>query len=144
MLYNLYLKKGTVYLPTVVNQGTAVYMDVEPVTVVPLADTEGLRRALRSTIASKNAFVAPSPEDGRKPPVLLKYTGDKSWSAFMRGTSVWDITERQGKYQIVGHRIHRKGYWENDPEQKIDFPPGASIDEVVDRMIAILQDAARQ
>jgi len=45
MLYHCYLKKGVVYLTTVVSQGTAVYMNVEPVTVVPVVDTEGLRRA---------------------------------------------------------------------------------------------------
>jgi hypothetical protein len=144
MLYQIYLKKGIVYLPTTVNQGTARYMDVEPVTVVPVADTEGLRCALRNTIPKQNPFVAPSVEDARKPPVMLKYTGDKSWSAFMRGTSPWSIYEKDGKYQIEGYRIHRKGYWEQDPDQRIELPPGTPLDEVIDRMIAILQDAARQ
>jgi hypothetical protein len=143
MLYHIYLKKGIVYLPTTVNQGTA-HMEVEPVTVVPVADTEGLRRALRNTIPKQNPFVAPSVEDARKPPVMLKYTGDKSWSAFMRGTSPWSIYEKDGKYQIEGYRIHRKGYWEQDPDQRIELPPGTPLDEVIDRMIAILQDAARQ
>jgi hypothetical protein len=143
MLYQIYLKKGIVYLPTTVNQGTA-HMEVEPVTVVPVADTEGLRRALRNTIPKQNLFVPPSVEDARKPPVMLKYTGDKSWSAFMRGTSPWSIYEKDGKYQIEGYRIHRKGYWEQDPDQMIELPPGTPLDEVIDRMIAILQDAARQ
>ena len=37
---------------------------------------------------------------------------------------------------------HRKGYWEEDPDQTIEFRRGTSIDEVIDRMIVILQDAA--
>jgi hypothetical protein len=143
MLYKSYLKRGMVYLPTTVNQGKALYMTVEPVTVVPVADTEGLRRALRNTIPKQNAFVPPSVDDARKPPVLLKYTGDKSWSAFMRDTSPWSIYEKDGKYQIEGFRTHRKGYWERDPEQTIEFPPETSLDDVIDRMISILQDAAR-
>jgi hypothetical protein len=142
MLYKSYLKRGMVYLPTTVNQGTARYMTVEPVTVVPVADTEGLRRALRNTIPKQNPFVAPSFEDARKPPVLLKYTGDKSWPAFMRGTSPWSIYEKDGKYQIEGYRIHRKGYWEVDPDQTTEFPAGTKLDIVIDRLIAILQDAA--
>jgi hypothetical protein len=144
MLYKALLKRGMVYLPTTVNQGKALYMDVEPVTVVPVADTEALRRALRNTIPKQNPFVPPSVEDARKPPVLLKYTGDKSWPAFMRGTSLWSIYEKDGKYQIEGYHVHRKGYWERDRDQTIEFPAGTSLDDVIDRMIAILQEAAKE
>jgi hypothetical protein len=34
--------------------------------------------------------------------------------------------------------------WMDDPEQTFIFPPGSTVDDVVERMIAILQDAARQ
>lgn len=44
----------------------------------------------------------------------------------------------------MGYRTHRNGYWVADPHQKIDFAPEATVDEVVERMIAILQDAARK
>jgi hypothetical protein len=144
MLYKLYLKKSTVYIPTTVNQARAVYMDVEPVTVVPVADTEALRRAMRDTIPKENRFVPPSVEDARKPPVLLKYTGDKSWSAFMRGTSPYSIYEKDGKYQIEGYHVHRKGYWERDKNQTIEFPVETPLDDVIDRTITVLQDAAKQ
>jgi hypothetical protein len=144
MLYKIYLKKGSAYLPTTVNQGIARYRITEPVTVVPVADTEALRRALRNTIPKENPFVAPSIEDARKPPVVLKYTGDKSWPAFMRGTSPWSISEKDGKFRINGHRVHRKGYWEPDPDQMIHFPAGTALDDVIDRMIAILQEAAKE
>ena len=144
MLYQFYLKKGTVYIPTTVNQARAVYMEVEPVTVVPVADTEALRRAMRETIPKENRFVPPSIEDARKPGVVLKYTGDKSWPAFMRGTLPWSIYEKDGKYQIEGYHIHRKGYWERDKSQTIEFPAGTSLDVVIDRMIAILQEAAKE
>jgi hypothetical protein len=33
--------------------------------------------------------------------------------------------------------------WRDDPEQTIAFPPGATVDDVVERMIAILQAAVR-
>ena len=142
MLHTCYLKKDTVYLPTMVSQGIARYMDVDPVTVVLVADTEGLRQALRDTILKENPFRAPTVEDARKPPVILKYTGDKSWSAFMRGASSWSIYEKDGIFQIRPYRIHPKGYWEVDRGRSIEFPPGSVLDEVIDRMIAILQSAA--
>ena len=142
MFHTCYLKKDTVYLPTMVSQGIARYMDVDPVTVALVTDTEGLRRALRETITKENPFSAPTVEDARKPPVILKYTGDKSWSAFMRGASCWSIYEKDGIFQIEPYRVHAKGYWEPDREHFIIFPSGTSIDVVINRMIAILQGAA--
>jgi hypothetical protein len=144
MLYNCYLKKDRVYLPTVVHQATAVYMDVEPVTIVPATDTDRLRRALLETISKPNAFVPASVRDAREPSVVLKHSGDKSWPAFQRGASCWVIKHKGGQYKIAGYRTHSKGYWEEDPEQIVKFPPGTTVDSVIDRMIAILQSAAHQ
>jgi len=74
---------------------------------------------------------------------VLKYAGVKSWSAFAGSASPWILEEKDGKYQILGHRRHPDG-WVKDPEQTVEFPPGTALDTVIDRMIAILQDAVRQ
>jgi hypothetical protein len=143
MLFHGYLKKGIVYVPTVVHLQTGAYVDVEPVAVVPAANTDALRRAFSEAIDRKNAVV-PAPQKNKwPPPVLLKHAGVKSWSAFARGASVWSIEESNCDYQIVGYRTHAKGYWEQDPEQVTKFPLGSTVDVVIDRMIAILQDVAR-
>jgi hypothetical protein len=144
MLYNCFLKDDVVYVPTVVKMQTGVYSDVEPVAVVPIANTDVLRRSFLEAIERGNAVVPNPPKDNWPPPVLLKYTGAKTWSAFKRGALAWSIKEKDENYQIVGYRTHRDGYWQEDPDQKIDFPPGSAVDEVIDRMIAILQEAARQ
>jgi hypothetical protein len=73
--------------------------------------------------------------------VILKYAGVRTWSAFANGALVWNIDEDEGLYQIVGHRMHPDGYWVRDEEEKIEFPPGTSVDVVIDHMIAILQEA---
>jgi hypothetical protein len=119
-------------------------VDVEPVAVTSVADTDGLRRAFLDTIARKNAIVPPPPKDKWPPPVLLKYAGVRTWSAFARGAATWSIRETEGNYQIVGYRDHPDGYWAPDREQEINFSPGATVDDVIARMIAILQDRARQ
>jgi len=56
--------------------------------------------------------------------------------------SPWVIEEREGKYQIIGHR-REPNNWVQDPEQTVEFPSGTTLDQVIDRMIAILQEAAR-
>jgi hypothetical protein len=142
MLYKCYLRKGVVYIPTVGKRGGA-YTDIDPIAVVPAADKEGLRRAFLNTIARKNVSV-PLQKGKWPPPVILKYAGVKTWPAFALGTLVWNLEEKDGLYQIFGHRVHPDGYWVRDAEQKIDFPAGTSLDIVVDRMIAILQEAANK
>jgi hypothetical protein len=92
------------------------------------------------TIDRKNIIIPNPPKNSWPPPVLLKYAGVKTWSAFARGAAVWSIEETGGNYQIVGYRTHRNGYWEKDPDQKIELPPGSTVDQVIDRMIAILQE----
>ena len=119
-------------------------MDVEPVAVVRVADTEALRRAFIASMARENAVVPNPKKDEWPPPVLLKYTDDKNWSAFKRNASTWHVQERAGIYTIGGYRTHRKGYWEEDPNQKAEFPPGTTVQQVVDCLIGILQDAARK
>jgi hypothetical protein len=74
--------------------------------------------------------------------VVLKYAGVKTWSQFERGRRVWDINESDGIFVIAGN-IRGPHGWVEDRDQTINFPPGTSLDSVIDRMIAILQDAAR-
>jgi hypothetical protein len=45
-------------------------------------------------------------------------------------------------YQIIGYR-REPNNWAQDPEQTVGFPPGTTLDQVIDRMIATLQQTAR-
>jgi hypothetical protein len=141
--HGLYLRKGILFVPTTGLVEGGIHRDIEPVEVVPISNTEGVRQALRATIARGNPAIPPFPPGKRPPPVVLKYAGVKTWSAFARDARCWRIGERDGAHQIGGYRKHAKGYWVEDPEQTIKFPAGTPVETVVDRMIAILQDAAR-
>jgi hypothetical protein len=144
MLFHAYLRNGNVYVPTVVRlQIGEAYWDVEPVAVEPIANTEGSRRAFFDAIARKNAFVPNPPKNKWPRPILLKYSGAKTWSVFARNASLWSIDEENGVYSITGYKEHPDGYLVRDKSRKTDFPPGTPADAVIDRMIAILQDAAR-
>ena len=140
MLYTCYLRKGYVYVPTVGNR-RGVYTLIKPVAVVLASNTEGLRAAFRDAVARKNIDVPPI-KGKWPPPILPKYAGVKSSAAFDRGASTWNIQDDEGKYKIVGYRRHPEGYWSEDRDQTIEFPPGTLMDAVIDRMISILQEAA--
>jgi hypothetical protein len=144
MLYHSYLKSGIVYVPIVAKTEAGFYMNREPVSVVAATNTEGLRYALRDAMEKGNPTI-PTPARNAFPrPVLLKYSGAKTWSAFARGASQWSIEEKEGTYQIVGYRTHPDGYWVQDPDQRTELPAGSTRDQAIDAMIAILQDAARK
>src|SRR5262249_26821960 len=135
------LRNGIVYMPTMGRMSRGFYRGVEPVAVVPAKATEALRQALKATIARGNPAVSqPQRRHDWPPPVVLKYAGVKSWSAFERGLQVWDLNESDGIFQIAGNTRGPQG-WVEDRDQAINFPLGTSVDSVIDRMIAILQDA---
>ena len=142
MLFNLYLRKGKVFVPTCGRVPGGPYRDIEPVSVVEVSDIDSQRQAFRQTVARGNPPVGPYPRPN-PPPVVLKHAGVKSWGTFARGASPWVVEERDGEYQIIGYR-REPNNWAQDPEQTVGFPPGTTLDQVIDRMITILQNAARQ
>ena len=141
---HLYLRNGTVYLPTMGVMDKGFYRGVEPVAVVSLTDIKTLREALIDTISRGNPVVPMLRRRDWPPPILLKYTGLRSWSAFERGMQLWDIIEKDGMFQIAGNTKRPNGMWLGDPEQTITFPAGTPVGDVADRMIAILQQAQKE
>jgi hypothetical protein len=143
MDWHLYLRKGVLYLPTTGIVEAGLYRNIEPVAVVPISNTEGVRAAIRATIAQGNP-TTPHFSGGKYPkPILLKYAGVKNWSEFARVAVTWTIEEKDGSYRIIGYRKHAKGYWERDPDNQIAFPNGSALDDVIDRMIEILLEPER-
>ena len=82
MICDLYLRNGTVYLPTMGRMDKGFYRGVEPVAVVHAQNIEELRQSLQLTIARGNPIVPMLRRGEWAPPVLLKYAGVRSWSAF--------------------------------------------------------------
>jgi hypothetical protein len=136
-----YLRKGIVYIPTQGEIHKGLYLDIEPVAAVSLSDTEAVHRAFAETIARGNPRV-PLPKQSEIPPPLLpKYAGVKTWSAFARGASTWALKEEGGAFRISGYRKEGRG-WVPDSTNVETFAAGTAADQVIERMIAILLQAA--
>jgi len=100
MLWQLYLRNGTVYVPTVAQTEAGFYMDIEPVNVVSANDSEALQRAIMEAMSRGNPII-PTPTRAASPkPTVLKYSKAKSWSAFEKQASNWTIVEKACNYQI--------------------------------------------
>ena len=122
--------------------GEGFYRGVEPVTVVSASDIDGVRKALRETIARGNPVVSILRRSEIPPPVLLKHAGVKNWSAFERGMEFWTIKEKDGVFQIAGQSKRDDGGWRADLDRTIDFPPNLVMDDVIERIVAIVQEEA--
>jgi hypothetical protein len=144
MLFTCTLKNGIVYLPTTVKTEARFYMRREPVAVVPAANTDALRHVFHDVMERGNQIVPTPQRDGFPPPVLPKYAGAKSWSAFMKGASEWAINEDNGNYDVVPYRKDPEGSqaWVANNAHKTQFPAGTSREQVIERIIQIIQSAA--
>jgi hypothetical protein len=142
MLCHCYLRKGIVYVPTFGRVETGGYRDIEPVSVVPVSHAADLRRAFQETIARGNPIIPSLSPINPPEPVLLKYAGVKTWTAFARGTSVWLLQETDGVCQIKPYRRSQPRGWEQDPARFITLPAGTNVDAACGRMVAVLQEAA--
>ncbi|MFZ0423219.1 MAG: hypothetical protein WAL80_10120 [Xanthobacteraceae bacterium] len=141
---HLYLRTGVLYLPTMGKMAEGFYRGVEPVAVVSASGIDAVRQALEATISRGNPIVPMLRRSEWKPPVLLKYAGVRSWSAFERGMLFWTIKDNNASFRIAGQRKTSNGMWNDDPEQMVIFPPEATTDDMIERMVAILQKAARK
>ncbi len=144
MVYEVYLRNGAIYLPTIGKMDEGFYRGVEPVAVVSAANSEAVRQALQTMISRSNPTVPMLRRSEIPTPVLLRYAGVKSWSAFERGMAFWSLKEKNGVFRIAGQKKQGNGSWNDDPERTIVLPPGMSVDEVINRMILILQGAAQK
>lgn len=144
MYSHFYLRKGTVYVPTMGMMEKGFYRGIEPVAVVSVTNADALREALAATIARGNPVVPKLRRREWPPPVVLKYAGVKSWSAFERGMMLWSIEEKDGVWKVIGKRQSSDGAMVDDPDQIVTFPVRASVDDVIGRAISIVQHADRQ
>lgn len=140
-------KNGNVIIPTIGKLVGGPHWATEPVAVVPASDSQALRAAFRETIARGTPIVPrdSSSTANRNRPAILKYAGVKSILAFQRSTRTWSLNERDGSYEITGLK-EKEGYRGGkvtDPDRVETFPRGTSVEMVIDRMIAILQSAAK-
>ena len=146
MLISCYLREDTVFVPTVARRASGpIYTDIEPIAVVPIINLDAVRQALLQSLTKGNAIIPDrDPKDRDSPPAILKYARVRSWSAFFRTAWTWSIRDDDGLFKIISYRKHPKKYWEQDVKNEIRFPLGTTVDEVINRMITILQATTRR
>jgi hypothetical protein len=138
-LWHLYLRKKTVYVPTVAQTEAGYFMDIDPVEVIPVTESEVIQRAIMAVINKGNPIVATPTRANFPTPVVLKYANVKTWSAFEKGTLSWTIERKSGNYQIRP-KPDRGNQGSGEDATQIDLlPPGTGPDGLARRIIASIQ-----
>jgi hypothetical protein len=146
MNISLRLYNGTVHIPTSYFNG--FFVENAPVASVPVEQTEGLQQAILAAIERGNPPISRDQArvliHGKGSPVL-KATGARSWYVLDRQTSgLWSLVEKDGVYQIrVDQPMEPRG-WHEDKTKRVEFPPGTSVEDVINRLIAMIQERAQQ
>jgi hypothetical protein len=141
MVWHIYLRNRTAFIPTVAQTDAGFFLDVDPVDVVSASDTEALQHAVKQAIGRGNPKV-PTPTRAAFPkPVVLKYAKVKSWPAFERDCLYWTTVEKDGVYHVIQGRKRPDRRWEDDPKRTEALPPGTGLDEVAQRVASSVQAA---
>jgi len=135
MMWELYVRKGFAYIPTMAKTEAGFYLAIEPVEVVPIEDKAALEQALAKIISRGNPRV-PTPTRANFPqPVLLSHAKVKSWSTFVKSASGWSIANEKGSFLIAPYRLVENGGFEEDPDAREALPESTPVDSVVRRAV---------
>lgn len=143
------LHKGVVHVPTsYIVERDGFYVHDTPLESVPVEQTEALRQAILAAIERGNPPI--SRDQARavvhsKDDPLLRATGMRSWYALdrqMKGS--WNLVERDGLYEIRVDQPMKTHGWHEDKSKRIQFPRGTAVEDVIDRLIAMIQECAQQ
>ena len=138
MIWNVYLRRGMLYVPTVARTESGLYLDVEPVGVAAATDADAVRKVVRSAIERGNPAI-PTPARGAFPkPVVLRHAGMQSWSEFERATSSLAVAHRDGRFRIIPRRKGDEGGWEDDVSATEVLDPSAGSEDVARRIVVLI------
>jgi hypothetical protein len=141
---SFFIRSGVAYIPVSAKTEAGFHMDIEPVEVAPVSDSQAFARAIMQTIARGNPRIpTPTRATGFPKPDIHKYAKLKSWRAFEHGASFWTFNDREGAYHIEQWQKRPEGGWLPDPEREITLPAGTLQDEAIKQLVAIIQSQQR-
>jgi hypothetical protein len=149
MNISLRLYNGTIYIPTShIVERDGFFFEGAPLDSVPVEQTERLRQAILTATERGNPLISRDQArvliHGKGSP-LLKATGARSWNALDRQTEgLWSLRGKNAVYEIrVNQPMEPRG-WHEDKTKRVEFPPDTPVEDVIDRLIAMIQECARQ
>jgi hypothetical protein len=136
-MWHFYVRKGKAYLPSVARTEAGFFLDIAPVTVLPVDDREGLVRAIATMIAAGNPVVATPARSAYSTPVVVEAAGVKTWSAFESGARCFTAYRTEADYEIPAMERAGDGWVENTQRIK-KLPLSSSHEEVASALAELV------
>jgi hypothetical protein len=145
MYCSFYLRKGSAFVPTMAKTEAGYWMGIEPVDVRKIESPEALQALLLAVIKRGNPVVPTPTRDNFPRPIMERYCGLRSLSAFERTASCWAISQEQGDFHIYEwQRSDRyRGAREKADETEVILPRGTPIDTVTMRAAEMAMASVR-
>ena len=139
MYCSFYLRRGTAFVPTTAKTDAGYWMAIEPVDVRKVENREALQLMLVAAIERGNPVVPTPTRDNFPRPIMERYCGLKSLSAFERTASCWAISRHDGPYHIYEWRRSERyrGAREKADETEVILPGETPIETVAMRAAEI-------
>ncbi len=146
---SLLLHGGIVYIPTSYRvERKGFFFENAPIESVSVNQIPKLREAIVRAIGRGNPSISLNQYkslSSSKRSVLLEATGTRSWDVLDRQINgLWSVTEIDGQYVIRVKQPMQPRGWHEDKTKRVQFPPGTPVEDVIDRLIAIIQECDRQ
>jgi hypothetical protein len=129
-------KTGAILVPYSVKTEDGFWLSVEPVETAHVNDEFSVCNAVRK-ITGLGVRVVPTPARAAFPkPIILKYAGSKTWSAFQRTHELVALEEdANGQWRIEPwQRVNDRSYAPNLALLKV-LPERATLDDAVSEVI---------
>lgn len=143
---SLRLYNGVVYIPTSYLNG--FFVEGAPIETEPVEQSRELRQAILTAMARGNPPISRDEANsrvGQKDHPLLQATGARSWYTLDRQTKgLWSLAGKAGLYQIRVKQPMQPRGWHEDKSKRVEFPPGTPVEDVVDHLIAMIQERAQE
>jgi hypothetical protein len=128
-------RKGRVLVPTMAKTEAGFYVGVEPVHVLDEWDSEGIESAIVAAVERGNPRIPTPNRNEYGPDIVLKHAGVRSRDVFNRLARTWNLSLKDGMFQISPSRPGRYGGAEEDLDRQETISHTVPLHEVARRLI---------
>ena len=133
MVWEFYVWRDLVIVPTMARTPAGLYLSVEPVEGINRSNIEAVAQAVLSAMKRGNPVVPQPDRDQCPAPVVVSYARVRTWRQFARQATAWAIRQDEAGFTIVAHRRGERDASYEDQARSEKIPAHAGMEAVAHR-----------